>query len=432
MTQPTDSASSVSPASIHRPSPLQRYTGLAVFLLGAIALVVPSGYSLGAAMLLLGSTVLLIKRPTLGLDRHDLAIMSVLALYAVIRIAAAWWDGQGWPGVDKPSRFMLAIPAMLLVMAYPPRLSWLWAGLAIGAIGAGSWAGWQKLVVGVERATGYTYVIQFGNLSMLLGILCLAGLGWAYVQRHRHLWLGLMAVGALCGVLGSLFSGSRGGWVGIPFVLLVLYRGYGRHLSLGLKIIALAVVVGGGALMYALPQTGVQPRVLKAFDDIERYASGESRTSSLGARFEMWKGATHLVMEKPLTGWGDNGYRRGMRALGDEDIVHPRVAKKYGHPHNEFLNELAKRGVFGLVALLALYLIPMRLFGRQMADRNLERRSLAIAGVLLSVAYIDFGLSQAFLAHNSGTMMFAFLLAVLWGLLRGHGGRGAAGVGQSR
>nr|WP_298249019.1 O-antigen ligase family protein [uncultured Halomonas sp.] len=421
MTQPTDSASPVSSAPIHRSLPLQRYTGLAVFLLGAIALVVPSGYSLGAVMLLLGSTVLLIKRPTLGLDRRDLAIMTALTLYAVIRIAAAWWDGQGWPGVDKPSRFMLAIPAMLLVMAYPPRLSWFWGGLAIGAIGAGSWAGWQKLVVGVERATGYTYVIQFGNLSMLMGILCLAGLGWAYVQRRRHAWLGLMAAGTLLGVLGSLFSGSRGGWVGIPFVLLVLYRGYGRHLSLGLRMIALAAVIVAGAVMYALPQTGVQPRVLKAFDDIERYAAGEGRTSSLGARFEMWKGATHLIMDKPLKGWGDNGYRQGMRALGDAGVVHPRVAKKYGHPHNEFLNELAKRGVIGLVALLALYLVPMRLFGRQMAVPDLERRSLAIAGVLLPVAYIDFGLSQAFLAHNSGTMMFAFLLAVLWGCLRAMG-----------
>jgi len=136
----------------------------------------------------------------------------------------------------------------------------------------------------------------------------------------------------------------------------------------------------------------------------------------------MWKGATHLIMEKPLTGWGESGYRQGMVDLGDEGVVHPWVAKKYGHPHNEFLNEFAKRGVIGLVALLALYLVPMRLFGRQIADRNLELRSLSIAGVLLSVAYIDYGLSQAFLDHNSGSMMFAFLLAVLWGLRKGHGG----------
>ncbi len=234
-----------SPASSSHVSQIRYYTSLAVFLFSAISLIVPSGYSLGAVMLLLGSPVLLIKRPALGLDRRDLAIMLAMAAYAVVGIAEAWWDGQGWSGVDKPIRFVLAIPAMLLVMVYPPRLSWLWSGLVIGAIGAGSWAGWQKLVVGVDRATGYTYVIQFGNLSMLLGILCLAGLGWAYAQRHRHAWLTFLAIGALFGILGSLFSGSRGGWVGIPFILLVLYRGYGRHLPLRLKVAAAALVLGG-------------------------------------------------------------------------------------------------------------------------------------------------------------------------------------------
>lgn len=78
-------------------------------------------------------------------------------------------------------------------------------------------------------------------------------------------------------------------------------------------------------------------------------------------------------------------------------------------------------GMIGLGVLLALYLVPMSLFGRELHAPDLQQRSLAIAGVLLSVAYIDFGLSQSFLTHNSGVMMFAFLLAVLWGCFRATG-----------
>ena len=37
------------------------YTSLAVWLFGALALIVPSGYSLGALLLLLGSIVLLVS-----------------------------------------------------------------------------------------------------------------------------------------------------------------------------------------------------------------------------------------------------------------------------------------------------------------------------------------------------------------------------------
>lgn len=400
-------------------SPLRLYTSVAVFLLGAIALIVPSGYSLGAVMLLLGSAVLLFKRPALGLTRQDWLVIAALAAYTAIGVLEAWWDGQGTRGIDKPIRFLLAVPAMLLVMAYPPRLTWMWSGLAIGAIGAGGWAGWQKLVEGVWRATGHTYVIQFGNLSMLLGIFCLAGLGWAVVQPRRGAWLVFLLTGALMGILGSLFSGSRGGWIGFPFVLLVLYRGYGRQLPGLLKAGAMMAILVMAVLVYAVPQTGVQARVHQAFDDVSRYMSGESRVSSVGARFEMWKGATQLILEKPLTGWGDNGYEQGMQALAEEGVIDSGVLR-YGHAHNEFIDAFAKRGIIGLAVLLALYLVPMKLFAKRFGSRDLQQRSLAVAGVLLSVAYIDFGLSQVFLAHNSGVMMFAFWLVVLYGTMRAH------------
>jgi len=393
---------------------MRLYTSLAVFLLSAIALIVPSGYSLGAVMLLLGSIVLLIKQPTLGLKRQDWLVIAALVAYASIGMLEAWWDGQGSRGIDKPIRFLLAVPTLLLIMAYPPRLGWIWSGLVVGAIGAGGWAGWQKLAEGEWRATGYTHVIQFGNLSMLMGILCLAGLGWAWVQPRRILWLTLLLVGALMGVLGSLFSGSRGGWVGIPFVLLVLYRGYACHLPGLIKGGLLVSLVAGFSLVYALPQTGVESRFHEALNDVSLYLSGENQATSLGARFEMWKGAFYLIQEKPFIGWGDNGYQEGMQILADKGAVHP-VVTEYGHPHNEFLNAFAKRGLVGLGVLLTLYLIPMKFFARQLGSPNLELRSLSVAGVLLTVAYIDFGLSQAFLIHNSGVMMYAFLLAVLWG-----------------
>ncbi|MFB9867346.1 O-antigen ligase family protein [Vreelandella sulfidaeris] len=402
------------PASIATLPPLRLYTSLAVFLLGAIALIVPSGYSVGAVMLLLGSIALLYKRPALGLNRRDWLVIAAMLAYAAVNMLEVWWDGQSSSGLDKPSRFLLAVPAMLLIMAYPPRLSWWWSGLALGALGAGGWAGWQKFFEGVGRATGYTYVIQFGNLSMLLGILCLAGLGWAAVQPHRRFWVAFLLVGSLAGVLGSLFSGSRGGWVGLPFVLLVLYRGYGRQLPGMLKVGALLLVLVGGLMMYLLPQTGVQLRVHEAFNDVSLYISEGNPDTSVGARFEMWRGAYHLIVEKPLTGWGDNGYQQGMQALADKGVV-DEVVTQFGHAHNEFIDAFAKRGVIGLAVLLALYLIPMRLFATQLTSKDFELRSLAVAGVLLPVAYIDFGFSQVFLGHNSGVMMYAFLLAVLWG-----------------
>lgn len=396
---------------------LRTCTSVAVLLLGAIALVVPSGYSVGAVLLLLGTFALPFIRTNVRFGRQDWWIIGALAFYALVGLFEVWSDGQGLRGIDKPLRFLLVIPVLTLILAFPPRLGWLWSGLALGGIAVGSWGAWQKLLLGVERVGGYTHPIQFGNISMLTGVLCLAGMGWAMVQPNRKQWLLLLGLGALGGMLGSLFSGSRGGWVGLPIVLWVLYRAYGRDLTTPLKIGALAVVIAGVLCVYAVPQLGVQQRVHQAFDDIERYVSGESRTSSVGARFEMWKGASLLIIEKPLLGWGDNGYQQGMQSLADAGVIDPGVLQ-YSHAHNEFVDTTAKRGILGLVALLLLYLVPMRLFMRQLHSPNLELRSLAVAGALLPVTYIDFGLTQAFLTHNSGVMIYTFWLVILWGSFR--------------
>ncbi|MBP5980609.1 MAG: O-antigen ligase family protein [Halomonas sp.] len=401
----------------HTPfSPPLVITDVAVFLLAAIALIVPSGYSLGAVILMLAGTGMLMRWRLPQLAREDWLIIAVLCVYALVGIAEAFWDGQGGRGIDKPLRFALAVPALLWVLRYPPRLSFMWAGMAVGGIGAGGWAGWQKLVEGIERSQGFTHVIQFGNLSMLLGVLCLAGLGWAHLQRqHRLAWIILLSIGFLGGISGSLFSGSRGGWVGFPFVLFVLYRAYGKHLAAWMKLMVVVAVLTGGAAVYLIPQTGVQERVQYTVIDINNYISGDNRANSLGARFEMWRGASHLIIEKPLTGWGTQGYAQAMQELGEQGVIDNQAAQ-YGHAHNEFIDAFAKRGLLGLLVLLALYFVPMRLFAKQLKAPNLATRAVATAGVLLPVTYIDFGLSQAFLTHNSGVMMYAFMLAVLWGV----------------
>ncbi|WP_434986182.1 O-antigen ligase family protein [Vreelandella zhaodongensis] len=390
-------------------------TSVAVFMLGAIALVVPSGYSLGAAALFLAGVGLLVGRRLPHLTTQDRWVIAALVSYSLVGMAEALWDSQGSSGFDKPIRYLLAIPAMWWVIAYPPRLAFLWSGIATGALSAGGWAAWQKLTTGIARAEGHTHIIQFGNLSMLLGVLCMAGLGWAVVQRQRNLWIALLCAGAIGGILGSLLSGSRGGWIGFPVVLLVLYRAYGAELSRRLKVLVIIAVFTAGVVVYAVPQLGVQARVHHAVSDVSQYISGEDRATSVGSRFEMWRGAALLIQEKPLMGWGGNGYAKAMNLLGEKGVIHQEAAQ-YDHPHNEFIDALAKRGLIGLLVLLALYIIPMRLFTKQLRAESLVTRSIATAGVLLPVAYIDFGLSQAFLTHNSGVMMYAFLLAVLWGV----------------
>ncbi|WNK20094.1 O-antigen ligase family protein [Halomonas piscis] len=403
------------PFSAAADEPRRLLTGGAVFLFAALSLVVPTGYSLGPLILLLASVTLAVKRPGLRLERADRWLMVALCAYTAVVMVGALWHGQGLSSVDRPLRFWLALPVLFWVMAYPPRLGAVWSGVALGALGAAGFALYQH-GQGAFRAYGYMHPIQFGNISLLLGIFCLAGAGWAWQQPRRRLWLGLLGLGAASGILASLLSGSRGGWVGLPLVFWVLYRAYGRGLPLKTRLLALALVLAAGLAAYGLPQTGVKHRVAQAVDDIALYVSGERQDTSVGLRFEMWQGAARLIADKPLMGWGDRGYREGVTDLAKRGAVHPRVAD-YGHAHNQFLDTLAKQGVPGFVALLALLLVPLRLFGVYLRDDDLTVRALATAGALLCVAHVDYGLTQAGFNHNSGVMVYAFWLVIWWGLL---------------
>ncbi|GHA87941.1 O-antigen ligase family protein [Modicisalibacter luteus] len=398
---------------------LSLYSSVAIFLLGAVALVVPSGYSLGSGLLLLGSFSLLFRRPSLALRKEDWLIIAVLLAYMAADILEIWLDGQPSRELDKASRFLFAIPALLLLLAYPPRAAYMWAGLAVGGFATGSWAVWQKLFEGVTRAEGFTNTINFGNLSMLMGVLCLAGLGWAMAQRYPRLWVGILLMGALGGVLGSFLSGSRGGWIGIPFVMLVLYRAYGSYLSGRWLAGILASLFIGAAIVLTTPQLGVQARITQATDQLVDFVEKGNVHSSVGVRLKMWHTAIELIPEKPLLGWGELGYAQARDDLIDQGFVGPWI-ERYGHVHNDFLDAWLKQGILGLLALLALYLVPLKLFAQRLQSQDLVLRSFAVAGMLLPVAYIDFGLTQVFLAHNSGVMMYAFWLVVLWASMRNY------------
>lgn len=396
---------------------MTHYSGIAIFLLGALALSLPSGYSVGALLLILASPMLLIRPRTLRLTREDQAILLVLGLYFVVMALSALLDGQGTRGLDKPSRFLLAIPALLLLIAFPPRLSWLWHGLAIGGMATGGLAIWQKMIEGASRAGGFTQIIQYGNISLLLGMFCLAGLGWAWGQSHRLAWLIWLGLGATGGLLASLLSGSRGGWLVAPVMLLLLYWSEGRRLPRRVQLGVLAGLLVFGGLSYAIPDLGVQQRVHTATDNISNYLSGENRDTSVGLRFQMWAAASELFQQRPLFGWGEYGYREALGEMAERGEIAPRVAE-FSHAHNELIDSAAKRGIIGAFALLCLYLVPLVAFARRLNDPSPERRALAAAGSLLPIAYIGFGATQAFFEHNSGVMIYAFWLVVLWALFR--------------
>jgi O-antigen ligase len=402
-------------------SRLVAYTSFAVFISCALALVLTSGFSYGAALLFLGAAVLLWKRPALHLTRADRVLCCVFAGYFLLHALENGLHQAPLREYDAPARFLLAVPVLLVLCAWPARAAALWSGVAVGGIGAAIFAAVHHTDVRQLTLGGLTNPIQFGNIAILLGMLALAGIGWALQQPRRWWWVTLLALGAAGGIVGSILSSSRGSWLALPVCLCIVIVHYAlthgrRVLFAGLG--AALILLGG---LYAQPDSEFRQRSDLAEKEVQDYLharNADSSGTSVGQRLEMWRAGVTMIPGHLLLGVGKAGYVARKQALIDAGHANPAIAQ-HTHLHNDFLDALVKRGLPGLLATLAVLLTPLWLFGRHLNGAP-EARPYALAGVLLATGYLVFGLTQAFFTHNNGVMVFAFWTAMLWSLLRHH------------
>lgn len=406
----------------------------AAFLFPALSVGVANGYSMAAIFLLV---VALAATPQWW--GKPVAPRSVWWLVGAFLLMAAIWqiDGLrsdgGWRSTDKPIKFVLVLPCLFFLLRFPPRQAWLWAGIACGAIAAGLRGLYEIIWLHLPRAEGAINAIQFGDLSLLLGLMSIVGLMMWRPPQRKGAWAVLLAVGAALGLLGSLLSQARGGWLALVLLVPVMVLVKSRFLDRRLLLISglIAMLLGTALIAVAARQLG--ERLDRARQEVEVYETTGNAESSVGQRLAHWKAAWSMGLEKPLNGWSQQGYEEEKKRMVAAGLVHPYVLQ-FSHAHNEFLDVFAKRGLVGLAALLVLYFTPLLVFwpkkGHAATASSTAIVPLQLIGALIPVGYIGFGLTQGFLGHNSGTMFLLFMTALVFGTLQGE--RSAASVPLAR
>jgi O-antigen ligase len=395
---------------------------VSAFVFFALSLAVPSGYSYGAmALALLAVASCWREHPRAPAGRETKILLWSLCLAGLLWGLAFKHFGSS-AGLAYGAKYALA--ALCLWLLSPRGLASgavVW-GVAVGAAGALSVAVYQSLALHLDRATGFTNAIQFGDIAMYLGIAA-----WALALLGRWRWPQGIALGlcGICGVLAALLSGSRGGWVTAPFLLAALWlmaarNGHGRRAAVALA----ALLIGGAALALALPAREHQlgQRADLAVEQAQHYLTQPNKyaRTSIGQRLEQWRLAARLIAERPMTGWGPDGYVQAKQAQVNRGLADPSVMN-FGHAHNEILDMWAKRGLGGLAILLFFYAAPLYAFWptpSRLTRVDVARRprllALRAVATLLPLAYFGFGWTQVFFAHNSGHMFYIFSLGIFW------------------
>lgn len=392
--------------------------GWGVLTLGAFSLLLPDGFQVFLLALAAGAVGCLM-RPGPGVAAPSVLLPSlVMTLFGIAWIAVAAWHGEFQATWRLVWPVLLAAPVLWVMRWARPNPAWFWGGLALGASGAGGWALFQVVVLDLSRVAGHDplHAILFGNLALMQGLFCLAGLAWGWCQPRRVVWCCVLTMGASLGCLTSLLSGTRGGWIVLPGLLAICWIAYAGWFTprRQVQVVVLAALLVASAV--AIPQTGVQSRLALSMEHASRYLSGE-HTMATAARLEIWRGALLLIGDRPLVGWGDAGYVRGMAELAEASRLDSATAI-YWHAHSDLLDAWARRGVLGLLVLLAIYLLPVYLFRAGLRASDPGRRALATCGLLLPIGFAGFGLSYTFMAYSAGVAAYTGWLCVIWGLYR--------------
>ncbi len=346
----------------------------------------------------------------------SIAFVSYFATYLL-----SWMiHGGQLSDLDQTSRMLLVLPILYMLIRFPIRYQWLCYALAIGALIAGLVSIIHIQEFGFSRAfTGQNnhwwlkgYMpIQSGNMAMTLGLLSLTISIYALKNLQNQLFVTSL-FGAFGGILASFLSGSRGAWIAIPFIFAYLLWANRSLLNKKLIVIMTLIVVGAIGAISSLDR--VQNRVAVAVHEIQQYEQ-DNRYSSLGIRFELWKNALITFKASPLVGVGEPERYTLQKMHADQGHIDKKVAYKFlSHAHNQYLEDLSIRGLIGLIALLALFFMPVKL---TMAKINLKSAEECLYGQLMVVhilSFMTYQLSQAMFSHNSGTIFFALMTIILF------------------
>ena len=393
---------------------------IACFLFFGLLLSIKSGYGFAALVSLLASIFFLKDVSWKNLNQKEIFFVASLIVFSVL-----WgMSFENDIGLNKINdaffEYLLAIVVFVGAISLKVRKNFYIYGLVTGCILAAAIAVNQYHTIG--RAAGFTNAIRFGNLALWMACACLIVLFVAKLSNKQKF---LVFLGAFFGVVASGLSLSRGGWIFflvLPFLFLILVESAEKRIKLLLAAFLSSLVLGLVATSIPFMQT----RIHSAKNEVSAYfnESPGAAATSVGARLEQWRLAWQMGVEKPWSGWGEEGYLAGREMYAAKGLADKTVVD-FGHAHNDFLNIFAKKGILGVVGLILVYLAPLVIFWPEKKYFSLlsqeaaaTYKAVCLIGISIPVAYFIFGLTEYFFYLNIGHVFYLFSIIYTYSLLK--------------
>ena len=163
----------------------------------------------------------------------------------------------------------------------------------------------------------------------------------------------------------------------------------------------------------------VQQRAMLTVDEVRTYSFvGMAPETSVGLRITFARIAADLILERPLTGYGDT-----QKSPPPMPAVVQHYASRYAQDfalasgfHNEAITNGIQSGAAGALATLALFVLPWCIYIRAIRLGNGEQRAAGLLGMVFGITLFVSSLSTEVFGLKYTASYYALTTAVLCGL----------------
>jgi O-antigen ligase len=231
--------------------------------------------------------------------------------------------------------------------------------------------------------------VAFVEIALLPFALCLL-LGSSSMSRRA-----LALISIVTGILVALYTGSRGGLLGIlTFGLLFLALRSGRvkafHKGLLLALLVAATLLNADKI------------------NVERYQTLTNLENDYnleeGGRWDVWKTGLIILMGRPLTGVGANNFAMAIGNYRLEQGVLP----KWQAPHNSLVQVMVEIGIVGGCLWFFLVVMAAKTFW-SIRKQHHANQELKVWTTVLFIGFVSQFVSSLFLTMGYSIFLTLFL-----------------------
>jgi O-antigen ligase len=328
---------------------------------------------------------------------------------------------------DGPSRIFLAAVVFLYLRTRPiSYIKLIELALPVGMI---------FLILAVQDSPtrhdwwGNRYSTYFvdpntlGSQTLLLGLMCFFLI--RQVKQNRLTTL-LKVVGGTAALYISIYAGSRGGWLALPFLsllwLILTFQNDHHEDQLSNKLRYMKLI--SRVLLLSIPLViayfyipNISTRLFEAQHDINQWLAGVNFNSSTGTRLAMWQ--ISLVLLAPVGGWAGIGDMPSIASALAQLPIDPNQYKDAIYSlsntgsHSDFLENLLRNGYIGAIAYIMTILAPWIIFWKNRLSSNLNKRAAAHAGLYFLTGIFFCGLANGMITLKYTCSFYGLILACL-------------------